>query len=259
MSTARPRTDWPIVDIHAHNSCARASSVDELIDAGRDYGVRRFVLLGDVSAYGFYPEPEQVRIINDETIRQVRRFPGILWGFCHLNPQHPPEFQRAELDRCVRGAGLKGIKLEICVNARDSRLDPIMRAAAELRIPVLHHSWYKTVQKYEDESDPSDIAHLARRFPEVTIVMAHLTGGGFRGVQDIKPCPNVIVDTSGSQPVAGMVEYAVAELGADRVVYGSDVPGRDYSAQLGRIWGARIRESERRKILCGNTERLLGL
>jgi uncharacterized protein len=93
----------------------------------------------------------------------------------------------------------------------------------------------------------------------VTIVMAHLTAAGARGVHDVKSHRNVLVDTSGSQPVAEVVEYAVAELGADRVVYGSDVPGRDYSAQLGRIWGARISEAARRKILYQNTARLLGL
>ncbi|MFH1708770.1 MAG: hypothetical protein ABIF71_12760 [Planctomycetota bacterium] len=35
----------------------------------------------------------------------------------------------------------------------------------------------------------------------------------------------------------GLVEYAVAALGARRVVFGSDAPYRDFTCQIGRILG----------------------
>ena len=81
-------------------------------------------------------------------------------------------------------------------------------------------------------------------------------------MQDVRPYPNVYVDTSGMQPVNGLVEYAVKELGAKRVLYGSDVyypSGRDFAAQLGRVLGARIKESEKELILGLNAKKILGV
>jgi predicted TIM-barrel fold metal-dependent hydrolase len=251
--------DARIVDIHAHTAFPDPSVAERLIPEAARHGVRTMVLLGDVMAFGEFPSEEQVRRINDDTAAAVRRFPQAFVGFCHVNPEHDRKAIVAEIDRCVKGLGMRGIKLWVSVVARDRRLDPILERAGELCIPVLHHSWYKTVWKTKCESDPSDIADLASRFPGVNIVMAHLSGCAERGIQDVKPHPNVLVDTSGSQPVAGMVEYAVRELGADRLVYGSDVAGRDFTGQIGRILGADIGEEDRRKILYLNAERLLKL
>ncbi len=36
------------------------------------------------------------------------------------------------------------------------------------------------------QSDPLDIAALARRFPDVKIIMAHLSGAGIKGILKIK-------------------------------------------------------------------------
>ena len=50
---------------------------------------------------------------------------------------------------------------------------------------------------------------------------------------------------------------AVRELGASRVLYGSDVSGRSFGSQLGRIAGADITDADKRLILRENLVRLL--
>ena len=89
--------------------------------------------------------------------------------------------------------------------------------------------------------------------------MAHLTGCGCRGVLDVKPFKNVYIDTSGSPAMAGMVEYGASVLGAERLLFGSDAFGRDFSAQLARVLDAGIPEAQRRMILRDNAVKLLGL
>lgn len=249
----------PVIDVHGHTSCSDPAVADRIAAAAREFGVVRVVNLGDVIGFGYHPTPDQIRLINDETASSVAAYPGLFIGFCHVNPEHPAEFSVAEIERCVLERGFRGVKLEATVVARDARLDPIMEAARRLGVPVLHHAWYQTVGAPEGESTPADIADLASRFPDVPIIMAHLGGARVRGVLDIRPHGNVSVDTSGSQPMGELVEYAVATIGADRIVYGSDVPGRDFSAQLGRILGARISNADRRKILAENAARILGL
>ncbi|PIZ14094.1 MAG: amidohydrolase [Elusimicrobia bacterium CG_4_10_14_0_8_um_filter_37_32] len=250
-----------IIDIHTHfyvRDKKKIESIDKIVQLAKRFGIEKICVLGDVTRYGYDPDEDGIRKINDLTISMVRKYPNVFIGFCFLNPKNSKKFIYQEIERCVIKEGFKGIKLEVAVNARDKRLNPIINKAEELNVVVLHHAWYKTVGKVFNESDPSDIAVLAARFPKVKIIMAHLTGCGIRGVLEIQSFPNVYVDTSGSQPFSGIVEYAVEKIGARRLLFGSDMPYRDFSSQLGRIYGAKIKESERRLILGLNAQYLLG-
>jgi predicted TIM-barrel fold metal-dependent hydrolase len=73
----------------------------------------------------------------------------------------------------------------------------------------------------------------------------------------VRPHANVAVDLGGSDPTAGFVETAVRELGASRILYGSDAPGRSFATQLAKVMGADISDDARRLILGGNLKRLL--
>ena len=222
-------------------------------------GIARMVYLFDLGAApSVDPTGDEIRRSNDIGMELVARHPDRFAAFCYLNPSHDPAFSLAELDRCLAG-GCTGIKLWISVHANDPRLDPIMERAAAMRLPVLHHAWYKATGFAYNESTPAEIAILARKHPAVPIVMAHLGGGGHRGVIDIEGCPNVVVDTSGAQPHAGLIEFAVDRLGPDRVVFGSDWPIRDFAVQRAKVDGARIDEATRQAILGGTMSRLLAL
>jgi hypothetical protein len=78
-----------------------------------------------------------------------------------------------------------------------------------------------------------------------------------KAIQAVKPYPNLYLDVSGFDPERGIVEKAVAVLGAGRVLFGSDAPGRSYAAQLAKVRYADIGEDERALILGGNAARLL--
>jgi uncharacterized protein len=56
----------------------------------------------------------------------------------------------------------------------------------------------------------------------------------------------------GSDPTAGHVEIAVRELGATRVIYGSDVGRRSFASQLGKVMDAQTTASAREDIFAGN-------
>jgi len=132
-----------------------------------------------------------------------------------------------------------------------------MRKLEEYDIPLLHHAWNKTGGNLPDESNSADIAFLGAKYPNVKIIMAHLTGCGLKGVLDIAPFKNIYIDTSGGQANSGAVEFAVKKLGAERVVYGSDAPLRSFSAQVGKIAGAEISDESKKMIFSTNAQRLL--
>lgn len=217
------------------------------------------VVLGDVLRYGRLPSGGQIRKINDQTALLAEWFPGRLIGFCYLNPVLGGRAVRSEVARCVR-MGFRGIKLEISCNAADSAMHAVMEAAREHGLPVLQHTADQTwIRQRRYHSDPVDTATLGRRFPDVQIIMAHLTAVGIRGVREVEEYGNVVVDTSAFQPVAGLVEYAVRRLGADRVVYGSDLVIRDLGSSVGRVLAARITGRQRHAVLFENARRILQL
>ena len=250
-----------MIDFHIHNQGKSIKDVAYMVERAEGLDVKHMVNLGDVLAHGFVPDKQQVREINDWTIEISRHFPKAITGFMFLNPDNSAESVLDEIKRCV-DAGLKGIKMEASLNARDAKMSTTVEAAIELDLPFLQHCWNKSSNMLERESDSSDVAFLAAKYPELKLIIPHLTGIGIRGVMDLAPYKNVYIDTSGGQPEAGLVEYAVKIIGAERVLFGSDVygvRGRDQACQLGRIIYADITDADKEKILYSNAKELLKL
>jgi hypothetical protein len=249
------------IDIHVHHRWTKLNErpdyqIERTRELARQSGVDAVLLLTG----GARTTPEQLREHNDCTLRLMESDPSFFLGAMYLSPSYDPAFTKGEARRCAE-AGMVAIKQGVEAKASDPRVGPIAEAAAEFDIPILYHAWYKTlgVEPSETESNGADIADLASRHPDVRIIMAHLTGVGRRGVQDVEDLPNVYVDTSGGWYDSEMVEYAVRHMGADRVLYGSDYPGRDYAPQAGRVLGASLTRKEKEKILWRNAAALLML
>jgi predicted TIM-barrel fold metal-dependent hydrolase len=251
------------IDIHVHNPWTR-------LDERPDYRIGRMKSLARLSGIdrilvlttGMDCSPEEVRERNDCTMRLMQEDPDFFLGGMYLAPKHGRAVIRDEAARCAQ-AGMLAIKQLWEANARDESLDPIAEVAAELDIPLIIHGWshatFQGPKGRPKESDGADMAHLARRHPETKIIMAHLTGVARQGVRDVEDTPNIWIDTSGGWYPSGLVEYAVRRIGADRILYGSDYPLRDYAAQIGRVSGADISEEDRERILWRNAASLLKL
>jgi predicted TIM-barrel fold metal-dependent hydrolase len=202
------------------------------------------------------PSPDDMRRQNDQVIEAVGHSGGRALGFVYLNPKHTDESLR-ELDRCVRDGPMVGIKLWVAVRCNERCLDPIVEHAVRLRVPVLQHTWTKVTGNLPGESIPTDLAELARRHPKASFIAAHVGGDWESGIRAIRAVPNVSAEVCGSDPTAGMVEMAVRELGAARVIYGSDIGGRSFASQLAKVHGADVPDDAKRLILRENLRRLL--
>jgi predicted TIM-barrel fold metal-dependent hydrolase len=150
-----------------------------------------------------------------------------------------------------------GVKLWIAMACSRPELDSIAQRCGELRVPILQHTFLRFGGNLPDESSPTDLAKLAARHPRTSFLCAHTGVDWERGVRAIRAPKNVWVEISGSDPTAGLVEMAVREVGAERVVFGSDAGGRSFASQLAKVYGADIPAETRRLILRDNLRRLL--
>jgi predicted TIM-barrel fold metal-dependent hydrolase len=122
---------------------------------------------------------------------------------------------------------------------------------------MLVHTWRKSTGNLPNESTPTDMAALARRYPEGRFQMAHFGGDWEFGLRAIRSCPNVWADFSGSVNEYGAYELAIELLGEDRIVFGTDLPA-DFHLNLGRVLQGGWPSATLQKILAGNFESLLG-
>jgi predicted TIM-barrel fold metal-dependent hydrolase len=219
-------------------------------------GISRICLFAGIWEGTYNLSPDQLRAANDTILRAVKAYPDRAFGYVYLNPKHT-QASLEEMNRCIRDGPMVGVKLLAAEHCNKPTLDPIIERAMELKAPVLQHTWLKITGNLPDESTPMELAELAARHPAATLICGHSGGDWEQGIRAIRPHPNVCADLCGGDPTSGFTEMAVRELGAERVLYGSDVGGRSFASQLGKVLGADIPESAKRLILAGNLKRLL--
>ncbi|MGH7946982.1 MAG: amidohydrolase family protein, partial [Opitutaceae bacterium] len=217
-----------IWDLHCHIARPVGATPEErmahLIAVADRMGIERLcVYMGMTFAHD--PSPAHMRQQNDDVWRAIEKFSHRAFGFVYLNPKHV-EASLAELERCVARGPMVGMKLWVAERCRAPELDPIIRRAAELKAVIFQHTFYKINGNYPGESTPDDFAALAARHPTVPLICGHTGADWERGIQAIRHLKNACADLAGSDPVAGFTEMAVRELGAERVIYGSDAGGR---------------------------------
>jgi uncharacterized protein len=197
---------------------------------------------------------------NRMVAEEVARHPRELRGYVFVHPGHR-DWSIAEMERWLDQPGMIGIKLYHQYLFDDPILVPIVEAAAGRGAVILLHQGRCTDDATRASqpliSDGTHIARLAARVPEARLLCGHIGGGGDWEwtVKALRGSPSVRVDTSGSVVDAGMVEFAVRELGAQRVLFATDM---SLEEGVGKVLGAELAEDERTAIFGGNAERLLG-
>jgi predicted TIM-barrel fold metal-dependent hydrolase len=249
-----------IWDVHCHLASPLKGPTPEarlarLVGVADRLGISRLCVYMGMK-WSYDPSPADFRTQNDQVLAAIKKFPDRAFGFVYLNPKHPRE-SLDELNRCVADGPMVGVKLWVAAHVNDPNLYPIVERATELKAVVFQHTWIKITGNLPGESTPMDLVALARRHPTATIICGHTGGDWEQGVRAVRAQPNISVDLGGGDPVAGITETAVRELGADRVLYGSDAPGRSFASQLAKVHGAYISDADRAKILGGNLKRLL--
>ena len=199
-------------------------------------------------------------VANEEAVQIVAETEGLLqWVIVH--PLQPKTFEQArrmlEHPKCV---GIKIHPEEHCYPIREHGRT-LFEFAAEFDAVLLAHSG-------DPNSSPGDFVSLANAHTNVRLILAHLGNGGaaygdptlqVRAIQECRN-DNVFVDTSSARSITpGLIEWAVAEIGSERILFGTDTPLYFAPMQRIRIDQADISDDDKRRILCKNAEELWGL
>jgi predicted TIM-barrel fold metal-dependent hydrolase len=232
------------------------------IDFADRLGINHMMISRPIAKGG--EAPANFRGYNDLVLKAMKMYPGRFTGEMTLNPIYQKE-SLEEIKRCV-DLGMVGLKVYTQAKINDPLFYPIIEKFIDLKMIILMHGHCQLGvggyrKKYEtgirpNTSTPDDFVDAAKRYPEAMLQYAHIGGGGDweYACKAFKNYPNLYVDTSGSNNPGHMVDFAVEQMGEDRVFFGSD---NCYYQSIGKILASNLTESQKRKLFFDNYNNVL--
>jgi predicted TIM-barrel fold metal-dependent hydrolase len=228
-------------------------SAEELIAILDRSDIQRAIIC-PVKPRGYYLGPA-----NDVVAKAVAAQPRLV-GVARVDPNLEDD-ALAELERATHQLGLRGLFLhpwEETFRINSPQVNPLLARCADLQLPVMIATGYPWV------SEAAQVADLARRFPTVPIVMTHggqinISGLGQADALDaLRRNPNVFMETSGVYR-QDFIEDVAAQLGPERVLFGSNSPRMDVRLEIERVRWAKVTGEAKELMLGGNAQRVFKL
>lgn len=241
-----------IIDIHAHIWGNRvAESKSQLLKAIDVHHIDKVYIS---SIQSLSPDKEEIAYLNAETYKFMQEQPEKIGGAVYLNPAHDNTMD--VLQRACEEQGFEMIKLWVATLADDPCVDPVMEYAEKIGVPVMMHALLDSIKQYPTCSTGVHIANIARRHPKTKMLMAHLGSACCHGIPAIADLPNVWCDFSGPSFHGEDINYTVEKIGAERLLFGTDMPG-PYLTNYGQVMGADLTDDQRELIFYKNAQKLL--
>lgn len=244
-----------VIDIHSHIGdpwfayWKKNVNVEDHIISMDKYGI-------DKRCVSWWQPHNAPDVGNVEVAKAIKKYPDRLLGFAVINPR----WYQAAVDEVIKTKeelGMVGLKFHpaACHYHSDSPcLNKAVEKGIELGFPMLFHCGA------DEYSHPRNLSNLAARFPEATIIMAHMgEEAWFEGISIAAEHPNIILDTTGSANFYRILNFAIELVGEDRIVFGMDFPAYNPGPEIAKVRDADISEAQKKKIMGENAVRILGL
>jgi uncharacterized protein len=219
---------------------------------------------------------------NDKLAGIVKMHPERFTGFAHHDIFSPNSAE--ELERAVKELGLSGFKMIASALERpidDEAAYPLWEMAEKLEVPVLIHFGVLGggggPAREVRNLNPLSLWKVAAAFPALIFVVPHFGACYFRELLQLCwACPNVMIDTSGSNQWMAWMPYKLTlrdlflkcleTIGPDRIIFGTDSSyfprgfcDNYLREQLREIRAIGVEENTVRKIFYENAAKLLKL
>jgi len=199
---------------------------------------------------------------NQKTIELMRKYPERILGYCAISSTSLGGSTIPYIRQCVRDLGMVGVKLysipyigkdQIWIPFDNRSFYPVFEELEKLSVPILAHA------------SPREVGEVAKRFQNLKIIMAHsgnapaIHGQWQQAVYVARRYPNIYLDMSGSTIDIDCLEFALEELGPNRIVYGSDWPAFGFEFSLARFNSVVLSGQDRNAIFSQNARMIFNI
>lgn len=242
-----------IIDVHAHYGKwffpIEADSIDATLRMMEKNGIEKAILSSSLAIiYDFHEG-------NARLARAIENCPN-LYAYLFLNPHYVRE-SIFEMNKYLsENPKFVGLKL-YSDGYIDQSLDcPGHRKFLEVLQKKYPHNSSVLFHCYSHSSS-LQLLELAKNFPGVNFIMGHMDGGEWKKTIGVaKQVNNIYLELCSGNPVQGKIEESVSEVGAEKIMFGSDMTLLNPSWTIGMIESARIPDEKKILILYGNAARL---
>ncbi len=233
-----------IIDIHVHFwesfMSFKCPSIEEVIEGIKRTGIDISYLNSLSGLLKTNPSED-----NKKIFKITSQYPQHFQGVAVVNP-YAGEEAVLELEKCLKDYKFIGLKLHPWLQgyyASADFLDPILDLCRSYDVPVMFHTGTPPyAQVFE-------VACQAKKHPKVRFIFCHM-GLNYQwhdALETGKQYKNSYFDTSGiSYPFA--VERIIEEVGAERVMFGTDNPFLFPEIELLKIEDLNLSVSEKEHI-----------
>lgn len=192
---------------------------------------------------------------NDQMLDLVTAHPDRFAGFVLVNPRYPSDIEDV-LATCFANPAVKGIgEVHPTTYHHDYPITgpnyvPVWEFAEQRELPVLIHSG-PTSEVHRCR--PTALGQVARRYPGMNVLIGH--AGGYdswemldEAIEVTKSHDNVFLEICAMGRHPGVVEYMIERVGEDKIVFGTDAPFHDWTAEIAHVAFAKISDTAKEKI-----------
>ncbi len=252
----QPLDHIDVLDAHAHINHEGCNSVGTLtqLQSGpsemkrlfRSIGIRQTAVSSWLSIMA--PEP---RLGNDVTYAALKAHPDFFIGYACIDPvlMTPQEIEREMALRYGR-QGFLGLKpyINTVANFDDPRYEAWYHYGSQHHLFGLFHN------------APEAAARIAAKHTGLQVILAHSgrsIGAARKNAEIALTSPNIFCEITLTPVTNGAIELLVQNLGAKRVLFGTDAPMRDPRPQLGWAVHADITREDKVEVLGAAFARIL--
>lgn len=227
--------------------------ISTLLEHGQNAGIDHFIVQSVATT------PKQVPSINNFIANAVAESGGKFTGLGTLHPDS--EDIEGDMEHLL-SLGLKGVKLH--PDIQDFKIDDyrnlkIYELCEKHGVPILMH----TGDNRYDRSNPNRLCPILEIYTDLIIVAAHFGGYSVweEASKKLKNFPNVYVDCSSSFSFLKprTAKKIIRTYGADKVLFATDYPMWEPSAEMEYFFKLKLKDEEMEKILHKNAEKVFGI